>query len=238
VQSDEGIINRIANLESILSANAFDSLSSVTTQNLRTTGNSAVDGQAQFNGLSVFSDTASFSGQAQFSGLTFFTTTATFNSNVIFGAPVEFNMPPLFNKDTAGFALVKQGDKKVRIDFDQPYITTPVVTSSITFEVTDNIDESSAMDIFNQNIQFIVTEKDQTGFTIILNKRATRNIRFSWVALGVRDAKVFESIYDGLIFETPTPEPEPTPTPPPTEDTTPPEPTPVPPPVIDETPST
>jgi hypothetical protein len=153
-------------------------------------------------------------GEAQFKGLSFFSNTTTFNSGVLFSAPVEFTLPPLFNKDTAGFAVIKEGDKKVRIDFDQPYATTPIVTSTITFEATDNIDDSSADDLFNQNVQYIITAKDQTGFTIVINKKAPRNIRFSWVALGVRDAKVIESVYEGLTIEQPdgnTPPPSETP---------------------------
>ncbi len=170
---------------------------------------------------SITTDTIDVSGQAKFDGLTFFTNAATFDGTVLFGNAVEFTMPPLFNKDTAGFAIIKEGDKKVRIDFDQPYATTPIVTSTMTFEVTDNIDDTSATDLFNQNIQYIVTAKDQTGFTIIINKNAPRNIRFSWVALGVRDAKVIESIYEGLTLDGGeggnTPPPEET-TPPPADD--------------------
>jgi hypothetical protein len=85
------------------------------------------------------------------------------------------------------------------------------VTANITFEVTDNFDDTSANDLFSQDIRFVVTAKDQKGFTILLNKIAPRNIRFSWVALGVRDAKIIESAVEGLTIEIP---PEETPTPP------------------------
>lgn len=122
---------------------------------------------------------------------------------ITIGSPVEFTLPPIFNKDTAGFAIIKQGDKRVRVTFDQPYTTTPVVTSNMTFEVTDNIDEISFASIFEQNIQYVVTAKDQTGFTILINKSAPRNIRFSWIALGVRDPKVIESTIDGITIESP-----------------------------------
>ncbi len=170
---------------------------------------------------SITTDTIAVGGQAKFDGLTFFTNTVTFSGGIIFDGTAEFVAPPLFNKDTAGFAIIKEGDKKVRVDFDQPYATTPIVTATMTFEVTDNIDDTSATDLFNQNIQYIVTAKDQTGFTIIINKNAPRNIRFSWVALGVRDAKVIESIYEGLTLDggnngdTPPPTEE---TPPPADD--------------------
>jgi hypothetical protein len=189
----DALIARITALETLLQANAFDSLTSVTTQNFKATGDS------------------SFDGQAQFAGLSFFTNTTTFDGDVVFGSQTEFKLPPIFNKDTAGFAIVKEGDKRVRIDFDQEYVATPVVTANITFEVTDNFDDTSANDLFNQDIRFVVTAKDQKGFTILLNKIAPRNIRFSWVALGVRDAKIIESAVEGLNIEIP---PEETPTPP------------------------
>ncbi len=189
----DALIARITALETLLQANAFDSLTSVTTQNFKATGDS------------------SFDGQAQFAGLSFFTNTTTFDGDVVFGSQTEFKLPPIFNKDTAGFAIVKEGDKRVRIDFDQEYVATPVVTANITFEVTDNFDDTSATDLFNQDIRFVVTAKDQKGFTILLNKIAPRNIRFSWVALGVRDAKIIESAVEGLNIEIP---PEETPTPP------------------------
>jgi hypothetical protein len=56
----------------------------------------------------------------------------------------------------------------------------------------------------------MVVSKDTTGFTIVLNKRAPSNLRFSWIALGVKDAAVFESLGEGLkFFSEPAPEPAP-----------------------------
>ena len=191
LDTQNALQERIATIESLLNARAFDNLTSVTT------------------GALTVSGAANFGGDANFAGLSFFKNNTTFDSGVLFNAPTEFTLPPLFNKDTAGFALIKEGDKKVRITFDQAYATTPIVSASITFEATDNIDESSSSDLFNQNIQYIVTAKDQTGFTILINKKAPRNIRFSWIALGVRDAKIIESIYEGLTID-----PTPTDTPP------------------------
>jgi len=68
-----------------------------------------------------------------------------------------------------------------------------------------------------------VLGKDTTGFTILINKKAPQNIRFSWIALGVKDAKIFESLGGGLEISTPeiisepdsadSPQAEPTPAP-------------------------
>src|SRR3989338_636129 len=135
---------------------------------------------------------------ATFAGLTFFGNTEGLESGVTFGAPVEFLLPPVFNKDTAGFAIVREGDQSVRVDFEEVYAATPVVTASIAFEATDNIDDVT---FFDNKISYIIKDKDETGFTILLNKPAPHNIRFSWIALGVKDANIFESLGEGLIFD-------------------------------------
>ena len=138
---------------------------------------------------------------ATFAGLTFFGNTEGLESGVTFGAPVEFLLPPVFNKDTAGFAIVREGDQSVRVDFEEVYAATPVVTASIAFEATDNIDDVT---FFDNKISYIIKDKDETGFTILLNKTAPFNIRFSWIALGVKDANIFESLGEGLTLDAPT----------------------------------
>ncbi len=144
------------------------------------------------------------SHEAKFSGLTFFEGNVNISGSLSFGAPIEFTLPPIFNQDTGGFALIKEGSRKVRVDFTEPYATTPVVTTNITFEATDNMDMSNADTIFSYQLQSMVTEKDNTGFTIILNRNAPQNIRFSWIALSIKDPKIFESLIEGLTLDTPT----------------------------------
>jgi hypothetical protein len=85
--------------------------------------------------------------------------------------------------------------------FTQPYVATPIVNISMTFEVEDDIDDSEAAILFSDDIRFIILSKDQTGFTILLNKPATRDIRFSWNALSVKDPTIFESLVEGLVIE-------------------------------------
>jgi hypothetical protein len=165
----------------------------------------------------IGTDTLDVKSNATFAGLTFISGEANFSGNVTFDSQVEFKFAPIFNKDTAGFAIIKEGDRSVHITFETPYAMTPVVTTAISFEATDNIDESSLNDLFEQNISSVVIDKDTEGFTILLNKNAPQNIRYSWVALGVKDAQVFESMQEGLEFFPPEPsdepvsEPEPTP---------------------------
>lgn len=147
----------------------------------------------------VNTSTLNVSNDATFSGLVVFgNASEDLLGKVTFDSQVEFSLPPIFNKDTAGFAVVKAGDRKVRVEFAEPYVMTPVVTASMTFEATDNIDETNAEELFAENISSLVIEKDETGFTILINKPAPQNIRFSWIALGVKDAEIFESLGDGL----------------------------------------
>ena len=168
------------------------------------------------NMLTVTGD-SSFAGEAKFNGLSFFSSTTTFDGDVVFGKQAEFALPPLFNKDTAGYALIKAGDRRAKIVFDKPYIATPVVNASMTFEKDDNVDDTAATSLFGQDIRYLVVDKDQTGFTILLNKTPNRDIRFSWTVFSVKDPKIFESILEetGLT-------PDPTPTPPPADNTPPP----------------
>ena len=166
---------------------------------------------------------AKFEGETTFDGLTFFNANSTFAQNVIFSGGVEFTVPPIFNADTAGFAIIREGANKVEVVFDNAYVATPVVNATMTYEEEDNIDEETAQEIFEANIQSIVVNKSTGGFTILLNQNAPRDIRFSWSALAVKDAKVFEGIIPGLTIEEETqvpveevtpPAPEATATPP------------------------
>jgi hypothetical protein len=80
----------------------------------------------------------------------------------------------------------------VDISFTDPYLEQPIVNASISLNSGD-ADVLSAVegDIFNNNIQYIVVNKSENGFTILLNKVAPDDITFSWTAFAVKDAKTF-----------------------------------------------
>ncbi len=177
---------RLKIIEDFLLKNADGAVDGFTMDSLVITGDSSFAGRAQFDGLSFFSNATSFVGGVTFAGQT------------------EFVLPPLYNKDTAGYALVKQGDVRARVEFTEAYIATPIVNTSITFETGDNIDDATASTLFAEDIRFIIIGKDQTGFTILLNKNAPHDIRFSWNAFAVLEPSIFESVFEGLIID-PTP---------------------------------
>jgi hypothetical protein len=126
-----------------------------------------------------------------------------FTGKITFESQVEFNVPPIFNKDTAGFAVIKAGARKVDITFENPYVAQPIVSTTISFENSDNLSDDQIDQFFNEDIKFIVTNKSQNGFTIIINKESSRDVRFSWTAFAVKDAKLFESVMPGLTIENP-----------------------------------
>jgi len=144
---------------------------------LKTNGGLAADGSVVLpNGLSVDSITA-LSGELSIIG------------------DVNFIGTPYFNADTAGFAIISSGDSEVNITFDNPYLEQPIVNASISADSTTTAGalDTFAAGIFSQNIQYIITNKSEQGFTILLNKPAPADIQFSWIALAVNSAKTFSS---------------------------------------------
>lgn len=139
---------------------------------------------------------------------------ASFIGQVIFKNNVYFTGRPTFNKDTAGYATVKKGERSVRVNFEQEYSSTPIVVSSFAF---DAISDKSKQDllisyILNSGLQYAITDKSTKGFTISLNKPAGEDVAFSWVAIAVADASAFggaatASSASGGEFFLPTPTP-------------------------------
>ncbi len=130
-------------------------------------------------------------------------------SLITFKSDVEFIGRPYFTTDTAGFAKIYEGDRSVDVVFERDYLEQPIVNVSIGYDgmetegfedITELIEanklhqEELANTLFQNEIQFIVINKTTKGFTIILNKPATQDISFSWIALAVNGAKTFSSI--------------------------------------------
>jgi hypothetical protein len=196
---NESFENKIINIESAMSLGMFENKNNLNLETL------VVGGEVQFNGL------------------TFFNSSTVFNRNVTFGNVVEFTTPPLFNKDTAGFAVIKAGSKKVEVVFENPYIAQPVVNASISLEdsvnpatettpeVVNTMTDEQVEEFFSQNIEYLITNKTEKGFVIRINKVITEDVLFSWSAFAVKDPKIFESVLPGLVIEQVIEENEPTP---------------------------
>lgn len=107
---------------------------------------------------------------------------------------------PYFNSDTGGFAVVGEGQQEVRVAFDNEYLNVPVVSATITELASD----SATSTIFASDIRFVVSSVDTKGFTIRMATSAPQDIRFSWIALAIKDART-------ILPPTPTPRPTLTP---------------------------
>jgi hypothetical protein len=137
---------------------------------------------------------------------------------------VEFTGPIMVNRDTAGFAVITTGMKRVRITFDRPYLVKPVVQATVTFETLEEEnpgqEELRIQNYFDQNMRYVVTRVTKEGFEIWFDKPAQQDVRFSWLALAPKNAEEVLST-DMNDAPAPAPEPEPEPIPEPAPEVTP-----------------
>ncbi len=119
-----------------------------------------------------------------------------FFGNVIFHADVTFLGRPTFNKDTAGQALIKQGDSQVSIDFKKEYTSKPVVNVSVNMEGTVKPDEIP---------RFAVYDLSAKGFKIKLSQAVNFDLNFSWIALAINGDNMSTSAVSEPAILSPTP---------------------------------
>ena len=113
----------------------------------------------------------------------------------------EFIGRPYFNSDTAGFAVMGEGSREVTVIFEKEYLGQPIVNATISFEAASSTATSSIPfggdgieeQIFSNDVRFLITNKSEKGFTILLNKPAPMDIPFSWTTLAVRSPNIFTS---------------------------------------------
>ncbi|TSC60306.1 MAG: Cell wall surface anchor family protein [Parcubacteria group bacterium LiPW_15] len=99
---------------------------------------------------------------------------------------------PYFNSDTGGFAVVSTGARSVDIVFEKQYMDEPVVNATMVFDADSP--ENSADNAFLNEVKYAVTNSTAKGFTIYLNRSAPANIKFNWMAIAIKNAKLFSSI--------------------------------------------
>jgi len=130
---------------------------------------------------------------------------------------------PTFNKDTGGFAMIKKGQRKVKVEFEKEYASLPVVnvnnlweTDEATLSVIEDLDG-----LYPPETNHIIAALSAKGFTIVLDEPAITDLKFAWIALAVREARTFENqteikesvIPDITSLFSPTPIFSPTPVP-------------------------
>ena len=172
----------------------------------------------QILGLEIFTDKiSSLSGQLDnLAGIsttptitpepeneTIFTRLVSFIGDVIFKGRISFEKNPEFNKDTAGFALIKKGEKKIEAKFEKEFTDLPIININPLWDL-DKQTASVADQLegfFPYIPHYIITNISKAGFTIILEDKAVTDLKFSWVALSVKDAKTYESENSQTLLE-------------------------------------
>lgn len=132
-------------------------------------------------------------GPAEFRGPAVFKAMAEFIDKVIFRNNVEFAGQVMFNQDTAGYAIVKEGQDKVVVTFEKEYAVAPVVNASLSLQQIKNEEVRQASEdlLLISDVNFIITNVTEKGFEIKIGQKALSDIPFSWQAMAVKDAKTF-----------------------------------------------
>ncbi len=132
---------------------------------------------------------------------------ADFFGNVIFHKDVTFAGRATFNKDTAGYILIKKDSDRAEVKFDKEYDAEPVINASLVsdkltegkFTLLKNDETCDASQdisvcqdkvdkaILDENNKFIITKSSTHGFVILLQKKAGLDMKISWNALSVID---------------------------------------------------
>ncbi len=180
----------------------------IQTMQALTTDTLTVNSDGLILGKLAVSGGLTIAGAVEFQGETLFRKLTSFFGNTLFKGRVTFERTPVFASDTAGFAVIKAGAHKVRVTFDTSYAKQPIVTATLTNDVSPLLDEEASKTlqadvaaveqdyldtVFASDIRYLVTEKGTDGFTIVLSREATRDLQFSWVALAVQGGKTFVS---------------------------------------------
>lgn len=143
-----------------------------------------------------------------------FEKTSTFIGQAVFKNKVFFKKEVVFASQMGGKAIIKTGDTRVAVTFNQPFSETPLVTL--------------AQSDFYEG-QYRVVEKTTQGFVIELSQVQTKDLAFDWQALRVDNVQTSQSNggSEGGGQTSPTPSVVPEATPPATpEPSSTPEPTP------------
>ena len=99
-----------------------------------------------------------------------FRNVAEFFDKVIFHGDVFFVGRPTFNKDTAGFAIIKGDSNEVEVKFEKEYANEPVV--NVTLQIVGAVD-------MNNLPTHAVADVNTKGFKIRMNKVAGMDLRFA-----------------------------------------------------------
>lgn len=112
-----------------------------------------------------------------------------FAGRPIFEDGLDISGQPTFDKDTAGYAIIKENNQSVMVEFDKGYDAPPIITASLSLQQykESNVRALAEDLLFITDVKYIITNVSKKGFEIMMDKNADSDIPFSWHALAVND---------------------------------------------------
>jgi hypothetical protein len=210
VLADNLITDKISSLygkfQGIASSSAEVSTDNLQAGIIEIDKNLQVQLDAQILGKLTADGSLNVKGPAEFENKSLFHSLVEFFSDIIIHGNINFLGRPTFNRDTAGFAIIKKGERKVEVRFEKEYEQIPVVTANLLWDIpADTASVADQLDgFFLARPNFAIAGITTRGFYIILDEKAVTDLKFSWVALAVADIKTFESTAASTLVIAPT----------------------------------
>ena len=115
-----------------------------------------------------------------------------FSGRPVFDDGLDISGKTTFDKDTAGYAIIKEDNQSVVVEFDHDYGEPPVVTATLSLQQYKDSEVRSLAEelLFLSDVKYIITNVSKKGFEIMMNKKADSDIPFSWHALAVSDPTI------------------------------------------------
>ena len=117
------------------------------------------------------------------------TNIANFFGDAVFRGNVQFFGAPTFSKDTAGIVIVKKGESTAGVKFEKEYEKAPIINATM---LDEGVEENLIQKLLEEGYTFAVSKRTSKGFSIVLNKKVSEDISFSWVAISVKDSGKIE----------------------------------------------
>jgi hypothetical protein len=112
-----------------------------------------------------------------------------FASRPVFDKGLDISGQPVFDKDTAGYAIIQEGNQSVEVEFDHEYDSPPVVTATLSLQQYKDPEVRSVAEdlLLISDVKYIITNVSKKSFEILMDRKADSDIPFSWHALSVND---------------------------------------------------
>ncbi|MCX6762846.1 MAG: hypothetical protein NT093_03650 [Candidatus Moranbacteria bacterium] len=152
-------------------------------KNLELKGGLSSDPQISTDTPSVFNLAVKFFEKAVFKK------DVEFAGRPIFEDGLDISGKTTFDKDTAGYAIIKKDNQSVMVEFDKGYDSPPIVTATLSLQQYKDSDVRALAEniLFITDVKYIITNVSKKGFEIMMDKKADSDIPFSWHALAVND---------------------------------------------------